>query len=279
MSQIFLIDNQALDPTSITASSSVMPVENILNSQRRKIWRSGMGQMSSIDIQLANVAGISYVAFVDLNLTTAGVIQLQAWTDGFDGMNKVVDMMTSPTLYVDSSIVSVAYGMGSYGLGPYGQSQALADNTRNITLVPVPSNIATYWRFRFTDMNTDFQQLGYLFMGQPLEFEHGITYGWTANRVERTVRREALSGASYYQKRDSRLRLNVDFDFLNDEERTDFLVRYQTIGESTPVIFSIFPESSIKGLTTTLYGRFESVDIRNDNFNINGLQAVLTEEL
>lgn len=278
---LFLLDNQA-EGAIVTASSEAsvsLGAENVINQQRRKFWRSGLGQSSSLDVQLAEVSGVNYAAFVDTNLTSAGIIRIEAWLDGFDGMEKVVDEMFSPTLYVSDTTQSAAYGLGPYGLGPYGQNQALADNTRNITLVQVPTNIATFYRFTFTDMNTDYQQLGYVHLGSAMVFEHNIEYGWQVERVERTVRREALSGANYYQQRDSRLRLSVNWPVIRDTERTDFLVRYQAIGESKPVIFSIFPNEGLKGLTTTMYGRFESQSITNTNLNINALGVTMIEEL
>lgn len=279
MSAVFLFNNQADDGT-VTASSETLSASNVQNPQRSRVWRSDVGPMSSLELSLNSVSGISYVALIDTNLTTSGLIHIEAWDDALDGITKTVDVTVSPTLYVVSSNESAAYGLGPYGLGPYGQNQVLSSNTiRNITLVPVPNNISTYWRITFADVNTDYQQLGRLYLANSFEFAYNLSYDWRAERIERAVSKESISGARYSQLRDSRLQLVASFDFVTDEERTEALLRMQQFGDTIPFVFSIFPENNLKGLTATVYGRFTSKSIQHANKNINQFSITVLEEL
>lgn len=279
MSAIFLFDNQADDAT-ITASTETLPASNVQNLQRSRVWRSDLGVMSSLELELNSVSGVNYVALIDTNLSTSGLIHIEAWDDGFDGAVQTVDETVSPTLYAISSNSSPAYGLGPYGIGPYGQNQALASNTiRNITIVPVPSSISTFWRITFADVNTDYQQLGRLYLSSGFQLTYNLSYNWRAERVERSVTKEAISGATYSQLRDSRLQLVANFDFVTDNERTQVLLRMQQFGNTTPFVFSIFPENDLNGLTTTVYGRFTEKSIQHANKNINQFSITVLEEL
>lgn len=279
MSSIFLFDNQADDAT-ITASTEVLPATNVQNQQRSRVWRSDLGVMSSLELELGSVTGINYVALIDTNLSTSGLVHIEAWDDALDGAVQTVDETVRPTLYAISATNSPAYGLGPYGIGPYGQNQALASNTiRNITIIPVPSNISTFWRITFADVNTAYQQLGRLYLSGGFEFAYNLSYGWRAERIERSVTKEALSGATYSQLKDSRLQLTASFDFVTDFERTQALLRMQQLGNTTPFVFSIFPENNLTGLTTTVYGRFAAKSIQHANKNINQFSITVLEEL
>lgn len=277
---VFLFDNDS-DTATVTASSSVLPASNVQNPQRSKFWRSATGTSSNLSVTLNDVFGVSYIALVDTNLTTGGTIRVQAWSDAIDGMNLVYDQTFTPGLYVSTSGQAVAYGLGSYGLGSYGSNQSVGQlNNRNITLIPVePTLIVRFYKFTFTDSNTTFQQLGRLFVGSGLVFQTNLAYGWRAERIERSVSRESIGGQRYTQPRDSRLKLSGNFNFLSEEERTEILIRLQEFGETKPFIFSIFPENSNKGLTTTVYGRFDGKSVEQIFQNINQLSFSVVEEL
>ena len=277
---VFLFDNDS-DTALVSASSSVLPATNVQNPQRSKFWRSATGTSSSLSVTLNDVFGVSYIALVDMNLTTGGTITVQAWSDAIDGMSPVYDETFTPTLYVSSSGQAVAYGSGSYGLGAYGSNQAIGQlNNRNITLIPIePTLIVRFYKITFTDLNTTFQQLGRLFIGSGLVFQNNLAYGWQAERIERSVAKESIGGQRYTQPRDSRLKLSGNFNFLSEQERTEILIRLQEFGESKPFIFSIFPESTNLGLTTTVYGRFDGKTIQQIFQNINQFSFSVVEEL
>lgn len=277
---IFLFDNLA-DYGLITASTEVLPVENVINTQRSKVWRSGVGTTSSLTLILPELFSITHIAFVDTNLSTGGIIDIEGWSDALDGMVKVVDESISPNLYVVNSNSTESYGAGPYGLGAYGSSASLLQNgTRNITILTLPSpELCQYFRITFTDAATAYQQLGRLFVGNGLSYAYNLSYGWSAERVERTVARESLGGQRFIQPRDSRLRLSGSFEHLTESERTDTLIRIQQYGQNRPFIYSIFPENTSRGLTTTVYGRFESAQLANPFYNTTNYQFSVIEEL
>ena len=278
---IFLFDNQA-DSGIITASSTASgttPASNVQNPQRSAVWRSGAGTTSHLNCSLTSIYGITHIAVVDVNLTTAGTIRLQSWADALGGSVPGVDATFKPTLYVNTALVSTAYGMGPYGVGPYGLSAAL-NSAKNITIIPlVGRNFSPFWRVTLTDGNTSYQQFGRLILGAGQTFGFNMSYGWQADRQERSVSVESLGGQLYTQPRDDRLRLGGTFDFLTDAERTSMLMRMQQFGQRKPFVFSMYPEQSNQGMTTTVYGCFSSVSMSGTNFNINKLPFGVVEEL
>lgn len=278
-SAIFLFDNQ-VDTATLTASSEVITVNNLKNPQRSKFWRSGGGSASYVSVTLSNVTGTDHIALVDLNLTTAGEIRIQAWSDALDGSVSTFDDTFTPTLYV-AGIESTAYGLGLYGIGPYGSSQAVGQvNNRNITIIPLGLTLTSqYYKITFTDTNTDYQQCSKLYIGSSYSYTTNLAYGWSAERIERNEEKESIGGQIYFQPRDSKLRISGVFRFLSETERTDTLIRTQILGNRIPFIFSIFPEASNQGLTTTVYGRFDNKDISQAFQNINEFNFSVIEEL
>ena len=277
---IFLLDNQS-DSAAITASTEVITAGNVQNIQRSKVWRSDTGTSSYLDITLSDVFGIGYIALVDLNLSNNGLIRIQAWSDSLDGVNVVLDTSVSPTLYVSSESSSSAFGLGDFGLGSFGADEVLTQlSNRNITLIPLNDVLLVqYYRITFSDDNTTYQQLGRLWMGGGITFQNNLSYGWSAERIERTVSRETIGGQRYVQPRDSKLKITGKFSWLSEDERTLMLIRLQQLGESTPFIFSLFPENNNQGLTTTLYCTFNSKSITQLFQNQNEFNFSVTEEL
>jgi len=279
---IFLFDNQA-DDGIITASSTASgttPASNVQNPQRSAVWRSGAGITSQLNCTLSSIYGVTHAALVDVNLSTAGTIRLQSWSDALGGSVPGVDTGDiSPTLYVNTALVSTAWGMGPWGIGAWGLSAAL-NSAKNITIIPLgAARFDPFWRITLTDGNTSYQQFGRLFLGSGQAVTHNMSYGWQADRQERSVSVESLGGQRFVQPRDDRLQLRGSFDFLTDTERTEMLLRMQQFGQRKPFIFSVYPEQSNQGMTTTVYGRFTSVSVSGTHFNINQLPFSIVEEL
>lgn len=278
---IFLFDNQG-DDGIITASSTASgttPASNVQNSQRSAVWRSGAGTSSSLNCSLSSVFGITHIALVDVNLSTAGTIRLQSWADALGGSSPGVDLTFYPTLYVNTALVSTAWGTGLWGIGSYGLSTALSGD-KNITLVPINAiSFDPYWRITFTDTNTSYQQLGRLFLGSGLEFTYNLNYGWQSERQDRSVSVESLGGQQFTQPRDDRQQISGVFDFLKDSERTEMLLRMQQVKKTKPFIFSVYPEQTNQGMTTTLYCKFESVKLVGSTYDANDLSFTVIEEL
>lgn len=278
---IFLFDNLA-DAATLAASStagSTMAVANLQDPQRSKFWRSGAGTSSYINGTLAAVREVSHLGLVDLNLSTVGTIRVQFWTDALGGSVGVLDKTVSPTLYIEDERTPSAYGSGLYGAGPYGIGAITQDQARNITIIPFGANIAAaYWRVTFTDTAGSYQQCGRLFLAKAVEFEQNLSYGWGAEAVDETVQRFSLGKQRYYNAIDRRLRLRGSFEWLTEDERTRMTKRLINWGQHRPLIYSVFPESTNRGLVTTVYGRLESGGITNPQYGQNSLQFTVQED-
>lgn len=280
MSSLFLFTSDADDVDSITASSEVLPVENIQNTQRTKVWRSGAGTTSNIEFQLSNPLGSNYIAFVDTNLTTAGTIQIEAWDDAIDGAEPTVDVTISPTLYAPIE-EAATYGDGNFGVGVFGSNTPLEQlSSQNITLYDLGDVIfSAYWRITFTDENTAYQQLGRLMLSNAFQFTYNLSLSYNVSRVERSIIKESIGGQSYTQKRPSKLRISGKFPYMPDEERTNFLVQYEKVQNVDPFVYSIYPENTTRGLVMTMYGRFEDANISEKIFQATDLNFTVIEEL
>lgn len=279
---LFLFDNQA-DNATITASSeagATMAAENVQVEQRSIFWRSGAGTSSHLQAVLATTYGVNYAALIDVNLSTVARIRLQSWADSVGGAVPGVDITVPASLVLDDERTAVPYGYGAYGVGVYGTAALTQANIRNITLIPLGALYAdAYWKVTFTDIVGDYQQVGRFFLGRAFEFEKNLSWGWSAERVDLTVRRESIGGQAYRQERDTRLKINGSFEHLNDTERTRLLTRLQSFGNSKPFIYTVFPEGTNRGLSTTLYGRFDAANIGNPNYGSSRMGFTVIEEL
>jgi hypothetical protein len=280
---IFLLDNQAVGGT-ITASSeagATMAAANLLDEQRSRFWRSGVGTTSHVDLTIPTPFGAAYLALVDLNLSTAAEIRVQSWADAIDGAEPGIDTTVPPTLYINTDLLAAAYGQGPFGVGSYGANAVVTQvNVRNITLVPLGrTSIDAYWRVTFTDVNGTYQQCGLIVLAKGVEFEINLSHGWSAKRIPRSVTRESIGGQTYRQRRDSRLQLDGSFAALTEDERTALLIRLQEFDESRPFVYSIHPEASNRGLTTTIYGRFSGPTVSNPDYGISNFNFSVIEEL
>ena len=279
---IFLFDNLA-DAATLAASStagSTMAVANVQDYQRTRFWRSGAGTSSYINITLTAVRGVTHAELVDLNLSTIGTIRVQAWTDSLGGSASVLDTTVSPTLYIEDERTPAHFGVGPFGRGPFGVGAITQDQARNNTIIPLGATItAAYWRITFADTAGSYQQCGRLYLAKAVEFEQNLGYGWGAQPVDETVRRQSLGGQGYYNAKDRRLRLRGNFEWLTEDERTRMIKRVMNWGQHRPFVYSIFPESTNRGLVTTVYGRFESTDITNPQYGQSAFAFSVLEDL
>lgn len=278
MISVFLFDNQTLN-ASIVASSAVLPVANLLNPQRSKFWRSGLGPSSFLNISLQSVIGIDFIALVDLNLTTAGSIDVTFFSDPAFTVQVGPTYTFAPTVYVNPDAVASPYGSGPYGVGAYGaNSIQQQDGVKNITIFKFPQRVsAPYVRVHFTDPVGDYQQLGLLYLGQGLELP--IEYGWERKNITRSVSKESIGGQRYTQRREARVQITGVCEGISDELRTRLIIRLDEHLTDKPFIYSIYPEASNRGLTTTLYGRFDSQTVAGRYFNGNSFPFTIIEEL
>ena len=279
---LFLLTNYAESGVvSASTETPTAPAGNVQNSQRGEFWRSDFGGSSYLDLTLPAARTISHIAIVDTNITVNGTIQVEAWDDAIDGVTQTVDITVAPNLYVDPNEVAIPFGEGAYGAGPFGavESSALI-NGRNVTLIALPSGVTSpFIRVTFADDDTSWQECGVLFVASAEQFDVNLSYGWQASRIERSAFRESLGGRRFVQQRDGRLVIQGQFEWLSDAERTRMLITLQRFGEFRPLLFSVIPETTDEGLTTTVYGTLRGSSLNHHNANLNRLQFQAVEEL
>lgn len=276
---IFLFSNQA-ERATLGASSQALPVTNLVNSQRTKVWRS-TNNNAFFTITLDEVLGADHLALIDLNLTTSGVIRVQAWIDAIDGTQLEYDQFFDPTIFTSGLEANVDYGTGDYGLGGFGNSTPIAVSTRkNITLIPFGQLLASpYYKVTFTDANLTYIQLGVAFLAKAVTYAINLSYGWNIRQVDRSVSKESIAGQRYIQPRDTRLQIQGSFGALSEIERTDTVVYLTEVGTTKPFVYSVFPEGTNKGLTTTIYGSFTDSNITNNFMDVNQFNFTVVEDL
>jgi hypothetical protein len=276
---IFMFSNQ-LDTATLTASSAALPVTNLTNPQRSKIWRS-TSNTAWVSAQLDAANGADYLAIVDLNLSTSGMIRVRAWLDAVDGSELEFDQYYDPNVFSVNTEVDVDYGLGDYGLGAFGTNSPISATTRkNVQLLPFGQTlISPFYKIDFMDENVTYVQAGVLFLAKARVFEINLSYDWNIRQIDRSVSKESIAGQRYIQPRDTRLEIRGKFGALSEAERTDMIVQITEVGNTRPIIYSVFPLNNNVGLTTTIYGSFTDSDITNKFENRNEFSFTVTEEL
>ena len=276
---IFLFSNQ-LERATVQADSSVLPSANLVNSQRTKVWRSS-SNTAWVSVELDQADGADYLALVDLNMTTAGMIRVRAWTDAIEGTNLEFDQFYDPVVFTANTDVDVDYGMGDYGLGAYGTNTPLTSSSRkNVQLLPFGQTLLSpFYKIDFMDDNLTYIQLGVMFLAKSRSFDINLAYDWSIRQIDRSVSKESIAGQRYIQPRDTKLQIQGRFPALNEAERTDMIVALTEVGNTKSFIYSVFPENNNVGLTTSLYGSFSDSNIVNKFQNRNDFNFTVTEEL
>ena len=169
MNLAFLFDNEA-DRAVVTASSAAagLPAENLLDPQRSLVWRSTNGASQVLDITLASDGDpVQTFALVDHNLTLAGTLQLQGWTDAIAGSTLAFDetLQPYPPVY---GYGGQAYGIGLYG-GYEGSILGLSPADAIAVLRPIalllldPAVTVCYSRVTLSDGGLPYYQAGRLY--------------------------------------------------------------------------------------------------------------------
>jgi hypothetical protein len=281
---LLLLDNFA-DYAIVEASTELgtAPVANLQNTRRSSYWRSeSINDTSDLDFTLLAApdgTGSTHVALVDVNLTVNGTIRVRAWSDAVGGASLVIDQTVTPTLFTSLPLPSSLY-YGTYGPGPYGVVDYGPVNQRNVTLITlsVPTT-ALYWRVTLTDTNTSYQQCSRVFIGKGVTLANNMAYGWTAEYLDNSVEKKSIAGQRYSQPRDSQLQITGNYDRLSDAERTTMLINARRFGKTRPIIFSLFPENTDQGQSTTIYGVLSGLKLSNTDFGKNEMPIIVTEDL
>lgn len=276
---LFMFSNQ-IETATLAASTAVLPVNNLKNSQRSKIWRSS-SSTAWVSATLSEANGADYLALVDLNLSTSGTIRVRAWMDAVDGAVLEFDEYYDPIVFSVNTEVDVDYGQGDYGLGAYGTNTPIVSSSRkNVQLLPLGQTLLSpYYKVDFVDANVDYVQFGVMFLAKARIFDINLAYDWSIKQIDRSVSKESIAGQRYIQPRDTRLEIQGRFPALSEAERTDMIVQITEAGNTKSFIYSVFPLNNNVGLTTTIYGAFSDSNISNQFENRNEFSFTVTEEL
>jgi|APGre2960657404_1045060.scaffolds.fasta_scaffold00061_3 hypothetical protein len=276
----FLFTNQIATAENLTASSEALPVTNLVNPQRTRVWRS-TANTASISFSLTDIAGADYLALVDLNLTSTGVIRVRAWDDAVDGSMLTFDQYYDPVIFVSGSEADINYSGGDYGLGAFGLANSIASSSRkNVNLFPFGQVVLSpFYKVDLIDENLTYIQAGIMFLSKARTYDINLAYNWNISQIDRSVSKESIAGQKYIQPRDTRLQISGRFPALSETERTDTIVDITEMGTTKPFIYSVFPENNNIGLTTTVYGSFSDSNLTNNFTNRNEFNFTVVEDL
>lgn len=283
---VMLLHNNAVDRASIVTSSEVssMPVTNLQDLQRSVVWRSAANGSQTIDITLAaNEDQVQAFALVDHNLTLSGTVKIEAWSDAINGAVKVLDTTLQPYQPV------YGYGDQLYGAGLYGGYDIYVNgvsiaNARDI-LRPIlmaqisPALSVRYWRITLNDSSVNYYQAGRIYLGPAWQPTTNFSWGSAREKEHRTRAKESRGGQTYSNPRPGRTLIDFDFQWLLDAERDQLWIIASVLGDYTPFIIVMKPVGGYEQESSTLYGVFESLPLRQEAENKAAAPAKFKESL
>lgn len=284
MTVMLLHDNQ-FDRAAISASSAVasMPVTNLQDPQRTIMWRSTAVGLQTIDITLAAGEGQTQAfALVDHNLSLAGTVRLQAWSDALGGASQVLDTTLQPYQ------PTYGYGEQLYGDGLYGgydiffNGLSIADVRavlRPILMAQIsPALNVRYWRVTISDVSLLYYQAGRVFLGPA--WQPAVNFSWGSNKArEQRTRRVTARGGQYYgNPRTGRTQLQFNLDWLDDADRDRLWITYMLQGRDTPFILVMRPVGGYEQESSSFYGVFDQFSLRQAFLN-NAAAPIAFEEV
>ena len=266
---IMLLHDNQVDRAVLTASSeaAAMPVTNLQDPQRTVMYRSAQGGVQSIDITLAaDEDQVQAFALVDHNLTLSGTVTLEAWSDAIGGATQVLNQTLQP--------YQPTYGYGAlpYGEGLYGgfdifiSGLSIADARsvlRPILMAKIsPALTARYWRITFNDPTVSYYQCGIAYLGPGWSPQENFSFGSLRSRQNRTRRRESRGGQYYGNPRTDRTILSFSLDWLTDSDRDRIWIIHMLLGKNKPFILVQRPIGGFEQESTTYYGVFDQLSLR-----------------
>lgn len=244
-----------------------MPATNLQDPQRTVMYRSAAGGVQTVDIVLApDEEQVQAFALVDHNLTLAGTVQIEAWDDAIGGTNLVLNTT------LQSYQPTYGYGVPAYGSGLYGgydiyvNGLSIADARavlRPILMTQIaPALNARYWRITLNDPGLTYYQAGRVYLGPGWSPSVNFSFGSTKSRQNRTRRRESRGGQYYGNPRTDRTILQFSLDWLNDADRDRLWITHMLLGKTTPFILVQRPVGGYEQESTTFYGVFDQLTLR-----------------
>lgn len=266
---VMLLHDNQFDRAAVSATSETvaMPATNLQDPQRTILYRSAAIGTQNIDITLAPDEGqVQAFALVDHNLSLAGTVRLQAWSDALGGANQVLDTTLQP--YEPT----YGYGVQLYGEGLYGgydiyiNGLSIADARsvlRPILMTQIdPAITVRYWRITLEDAGVNYYQAGRVFLGPAWQPEVNFSWGSSRARQQRTRQVESRGGQLYGNPRTGRTVLQFSLDWLTNTDRDRLWITYMLLGQSTPFILVQRPVGGYEQESSTYYGVFDQFSLR-----------------
>ncbi|MDH5612227.1 MAG: hypothetical protein OEY66_07205 [Gammaproteobacteria bacterium] len=267
---IFMADNMLDRATALTASSEVasLPVTNLQNHQRTELFRTDGNVAGQVDIDItlnASEGSVGGLAVVDHNLSLAGSIRIQAWTDAHDGAAQVVDEIIQPYAPI------YAFGDGVFGEGLFGGYASLGPFSsysprsylRVISFLQLVAVIdADYWRVTLIDSTLDYIQCGRLFIGEVWQPETNYSWSSKLSRKPESKKRRSRGGQDYGNPKPGRMALEFNLDWLQLNDQQRLWAAYLYVESDTPVIVIQKPDTdSFDRELRSLYCTFDGLSV------------------
>lgn len=266
---IFMADNMLDRAAALIATSALaaMPVANLQDYQRTSLLRTDGNSAGEVSIDITLAAGegsVSGVSVVDHNLSLAGSIRVQAWTDAHDGGAQVVDEIIQPYAPV-YGYGEQLYGEGLYGgyatLGPF-SSYSPRSFLRVISFLQLTAVEATYWRVTLIDSTPDYLQCARIFIGEAWQPITNYSWGSTLTREPQSKKRGSRGGQNYSNPRPGRMSLEFSLDWLQSNDQQRLWAMYLYVETETPVIVIQRPTAdSFDRELRSLYCTFDSLTV------------------
>ena len=258
----FLFDNAADSATLVASSESgQMPASNLLLPERWKVWRSAASEVyATLDFTLPPTlsTAVAAVGLYDHNITPAGSIQVQAWTDAINGSNEVVNETIIPWANWHG------YGGAGYGAGGYGGapdeivrslfaplSVVILSNYHDPATVP-------YWRLTVSDASLSYLQAARPYIGHVWQPSVNFDWGNQLEFIDRNKPLDAFGGQEYVNPVDEARAFNFDLSWLPPDERDTLIVQRKWHGSHKP--FFVIPRhvDDSDQIIYSMYAKFKS---------------------
>jgi len=276
---LFMFDN-AVPRGTISASSEAsadLAASNMLSPIRSEIWRSDSNNVQYIDCVLAANEPVGIVALVDINVTNAGTIRVQSWSDGIDGNQPGEDVTVSAWSALQG------YGAGFLGYDGYGGLPTVKtlNLVRPVALVGLEQwhENERYWRITLDDPNVSYKQCSLPYIGP--YFQPSSNISWQSEKAleYRTNTRESRGGQRYGNTKRPRMILTGDLSDIPEAEADYLWLRHLELSDSLPFIVSLRPDGKFGQMFTTIYGTFGGTRFRDEYLNHQSTVLRIEESL
>lgn len=210
--------------TTVAASSEeiLMPASTILTPHVEERWRS--------------IYSTAYFV-VDLgSLKSLDTI----WVGGLSGSDEVVARVRVSTTD-PSGLSDLIYDSEDLESGA---TEFDMDYGAIVSLLSEPMD-GRYIRVDVYDPNTDYVEVGRIFVGLRTQFTTNFAYGWTVGYVDRSVVAKTRGGQTAVWHDNHYRVLNVSFEFLPAADRYGLVETIDRVnGRTTDILFIVNPDST-----------------------------------